>query len=618
MMSTRRRQFALLALVATTLSLGGAGATFLHRSTSKAHERASAAFQWREGFTYGYLVDWSSHAQASVATQGALNLGSLVRLKGKLEFRSLGLRGSAMLIDLKVATLDYVEASALGRALGTQDALRSDVLDAETVLLVEPSGVLVDIRFSEHTPDVARHLLRAMMVETFAELAAAEGVSEIHTSVGHATTTRSESPDGKTITTHRVSYDALTALSEGLDPSSEGELTAKGTIVRHPDHGLQSLSSTERVSIDRAPGTIEAYHSQVDLSLELEGATRSTPRSVPAFADVPSREKDAGLHGAAPGSREASLARRAAGVTPESLYADVREAAVLPKAHGNEWIWHDSAYLELHPEQAKPLLERASRELGVMGQAAAFDILVIPGTPAAQTVLVDALRTLSEPEEDVYITLIQRLGHLRQPTEATARFIEDEHAKRRGTPRGRAAAYALGAIAGAMEAEAPSRAESLLVPLVSAVKHATVFADKEAAIRGLGNAGIRSSLEIIAAENASPSVEVRRAVASALRKFDEPRAAETLVSLIGDSDTSTAVTAMQSLFRYDLSPSIWDAIERAYREGHIAKGAENTLVSALSEKRGEDPHAIGLLVAMVASPETSVEARQRAESILRQ
>ncbi len=612
----RRRILVFGALVATSLILGAAALGF--RSRMAASALAPSGFGWREGMTYAYRIDWSSHAQASVATQGALNLGSLVRMKGQVELRALGLRGDAMLVDVKVTSLDQIEASALGRPLGTSDALRADMLDADTVLVVQPNGILEDIRFSARTPDIARHLLRAMMTETFAEIAAARGASDVATSLGHARTTRSESPDKRTITTHRVSYDALTAIPEGLDPSTEGELSAKGGLVLHPEHGFQSLSSSERVAIDRAPGPVEAFHSKVDLKLELIGTARAPAIAIPPFAEAPSGERDAGPRGSSAQSREASLARRAAGVTPETLYADVREAAVMPKNHATEWIWHASAFLELHPEQSKALLERASRELGLVGQAAAFDILVIAGTPAGQRVLVDAIRALPDSDEHAYITLLQRLGHLRQPTEEAARFVEQEHATHRGTPRGRAAAYALGAIAGAMEAESPSRAESLLLPLLADAQHAKAYADQEAAVRGLGNAGMKSALEIITALHASPSVEVRRAVASALRKFDEPRAAETLVSLIGDADTATAVSAMQSLFRYELGASTWDAVERAYREGRIAKEADTTLVAVLSEKRGEDPRAVGLLVAMLASPATSADARQRAESVLRQ
>ena len=63
---------------------------------------------------------------------------------------------------------------------------------------------------------------------------------------------------------------------------------------------------------------------------------------------------------AAPGigsvDRRASLERRALGVTTESVIADIQRVAALPQPTNREWVWHDAAYLELHPEEARPIV----------------------------------------------------------------------------------------------------------------------------------------------------------------------------------------------------------------------------------------------------------------------
>ena len=564
---------------------------------------------WPADTVSTYAVDWRTRASASVAVQGKAELGSDIAAKGQLAIRSYGNKNGSTLLGMKWTKVDAASAIAMGRELVSGAELAKQLADADTIVAVDAVGRVLDVRFSAGTTPLARSVLRALVLEVCAEIAAASGEGDVETALGHAQVTRTDG--GAQVMTRRTRYDSLAAFPDGVDPTAEGTLDANGEVDVGADNAIVAIKSNEAVTIGGVSGPTEGFQSKTDLSATLLGRKKDALGAPPDYAPAEPRsarkEED----------RRASLQRRAVGVTYESLFADVRMVSVLPRAEATSWIWHDGAFLELHPEYAEKLLEQASRELDLTGQAAAFDIVVVSGTAQAQKALEAALKAWAQRDDHTYVVLVQRVGYLRRPSIDTLAFVDAEYAKHRGTDRGRACAYALGALAAAGRDEQAEKSNAIVTELVGDLAKAKSDDDRSALVRGLGNAGYPTTIGAIVAHRGSESADVRAAVAAALRKVDGPPVVDALLELVTDRDAVVAATAFASLFRKELDDATWARLHELFDARKISSSAHETLLSGLSARRGESPQVTAILVAIIASPDVDSSVRQRAESILR-
>lgn len=610
-MTPRARLAALLLAAAALLGT----TVFLGRNGPAAPLGTSSAFvptAFPEGTVLTYDVDWRTHSAAAIGIEGQPAVESDVAVKGTLALRSYGPKDGALLLGVRWENVETARIEALGRVVMPADDARAELLAADALVGFAADGHVRELRFSEQTSPLVRGLVRALVLELTAQMAAtAADAGVVDTALGRAQITRSS--DGTTIKTTRSTYDELEAFPEGFGqavPAVDGT----GEIELDPDHLPKRVVSAEELRLDDAPGPVSGFRSKTDLKVTRLAKTKAVLGAPPPYPSSGVRA-DPNVHAQ---DRQASLERRSLGVTFQSVVSDVRLQGLLPKVGATEWIWHDAAWLELHPEEAQHLLDVAGKDLPIGGQAAAFDIVVIAGMPEGQAALARALTAWGARDDASYVILVQRIGYLRKPEGATLSFVEAEYARWRGTPRGRACAYTLGALAAAAsnEPSQAARATVMVATLAEDLAKAKAVDEREARIRGLGNSGMPEAVPAILAQAKDGDVTIRLAVASALRRMDGDDVVDTLLALVTDPSADVASAALPSLFRQDLVDADWQALHVALVEHRIPKEAQDALVNGLAAHRGESPYVAAMLVAMAASDDVSPRVKARVETVL--
>ena len=367
-------------------------------------------------------------------------------------------------------------------------------------------------------------------------------------------------------------------------------------VVKHVLHD-------ERISAEPgAASPVDSLAAETHLELTFKSGTNERPLPLPETKPEPIRPVEPSEQ-----SRTASLERRAAGVTFDSVLADLRMAALLPRAGETKWTWHDSAGLELNPQEAEPLLLRAEAELPLTGVAATYDVLVISGTAASQTALLGSLERQRSKTDHTFEILVQHVGQLRAPSPEVFASISLEYARSRDNlDRRRACGYTLGALArSAIETRPPVMTgadrprckglecapEEVLATLERDLARATDDQERVMLLRALGNGGQTSSFRAVAPHAKSVDPDTRRAVADALRNMEGDAVVDLLLGLAADSNGDVASMAFQSLFRKALDSPDWDVIEQLVQRDLVAEDACSALVNGLTSRRPETPRA---------------------------
>lgn len=596
-----RPRIAVVALVA--IALGVAGVLWMQRSSPT--EPAYAPFG-AAGTRALYRVSWKTDATASLerATDA---LATKLELDGELQIDTFR---DGRVIAVRWTALDRALGEALTQPLATPDALAAQLKQAETVVVLDERGQVMELGFSSATTPLARHVQRALVLELLAQVAAGPGGRDVvDTALGRARVTRVIT--GRTIATTRASYDELDAFPLGLDGAT-AEIDARGEVATETDGSIARVTSHEALSLEAGHGMISGFQSTTSITATLSSRVRDPSIVMPAYVPATVRAAPAGTY-----DRRASLERRSLGVTAETLHADVRSASLFPRAGSTQWIWRDAAYLELHPEAAAPLLASAT-SLGTKGLAAAFDIVVIAGTEAGQDALVAALKRPEAQTEEAFVVLVQRLAFLAKPRPSLVAFVAREHVRYAGTDRGRAAAYTLGALARNVAVDDPHTAQLIANDIVKDLGVAETAADRVALLAALGNAGLSSTATAVIAHAKDKDVAIRRAVASALRRMEGSPVVDALLALSVDPAPEVTTVALDSLLRKQLDDADWTLLSQHVAGGRIHADAHGPLVNALATRRGEGPQPDAVLGAMLASEHVSVDVKQRIEAAMSQ
>lgn len=589
-----------LALVA------GAALLLLARSPeAKGTPGTFAPEAWPAGATATYAIAWKTDADVQLELGGqARSLGTHLDLDGELTLRSYGAKDGAVAIGCVLSRVGVARAEAMGKpATDTPEQLAAELRAAEAVLVVETDGHVRELGFSPSTTPLARDALRALLLEYTAEVGAQNGRTVVDTALGRARVEERK----------RVGYDDLDALRDGFDPGhAKVDRSGAGT-VRGVERAVSSIAAGEDVVATAESGPVTRLHATTSLTATLLRTGRDKPEPLPSFAplplrggdDDPAREEQ---------QRRASLERRSLGVTRESVFSDVQAAAALPQKTPTAWIWHDAAFLELHPEQTSLLLDRAMKEPSLAVRAAAVDIVVVSGTDAAQRALMHTFDTAPMTDDDREV-LFQHLGQLHRPRSALLAWAEVQHRASRGGPLWLATSYALGAFAWRSATSLPEISTRFVTTLEGELASATSDVDREIAIRALGNAGANRSLAVLAPHATSPRAEVRGAVAGALRRIEGEASVDLLLQLVTDPDDFVSRDAVESLYRKNLEADDWLYLAKAIDEDRIHEATHAILADGALLRRDDDPESGRLFAAMRRSPKVSVKLKQRLESV---
>lgn len=578
---------------------------------------SAAALEIEPGTIASYTASLS--VVSSAALPGlASPLASRIDVEGDVTLEAHGTEAAGRVISLRWTAVRRAALEALGKP--SEAALEAELRAAPAVLVLGPGAHLVELRIAEGASPAARTVQRALATEIAATAEGVWGTADVvHTSLGRARVQRAGAGFS------HADYTELDAVGvpEEVRVESVGRGARQGSIVA-------DLVHDEVVSATGAGPRVEAVTSELHLALHLLRSSSGPARAAPAAAMEPEQPTPPPAE-----ARAASLERRAAGVTAQSAFADVRTAGLLPREAGTAWVWRDAAWLELHPEAAAPLVARAEAELSIVGLAAAFDVIVVSGTPGSQRALVASLERLRTRTDGAFEILIQRLGHLREPTAETLGFVAREHEEGKTPARRGAAAYALGALARhALAAEpgvegaprdapptapcesAPCWARRGLATLEGELARAATVDERVTALRAIGNGGQSASFGAVAPHARSSDVDVRRAVAAAVRAMEGGPVVDLLLELARDADGGVAREALSSLFRKVLDDDDWKALEALVDGGLVPSDAHSTLIQGLATRSDDEAHAEAVLAKLLVSDRVSPRLKLQIESRL--
>ncbi len=596
--------------------LGGALRSGAPPATPGAVGAAEAAL-FPPGSVSVYALRFHSLNAARIATSKENAVAVDAHLEGLLELRSYETQdlsakekgassGNGALLGFRLSRVDAVALNALFAA--SDVALTEELLTADALVRFDSTGSVDDVRFSPQTSLRAKRFLRGVYLELGAQLATSRAsTSRVETALGRAQVT-TETKGDKRVST-RTSYDSLEAFPNGFEPAKP-TLSAHGEVHLGQENELLSASSEEDIKLVGVEGLLTGYQARTTVSVE------RTTHEVRILGAPPDYPESAGIRdmGDLAFDRHASLVRRAAGVTLESVLDDATMAAAAPKSGLTEWVWHDSAYLELHPEEIpKVLAAKASNE---DARRTTFDLACIVGTPEAQSALVRELSLGKFRNADEKHLLYQRLSYLREPTPETTAFLSTTYGKNRRTLFGLAAAHALGALAAAVAKTDEAEARRLVAPLVADLASAKTAEERAALVRSLGNAGLSGTQDAMVVYRKDKDPTLRMAVARGLRRITGEGVAPALLELAADQDPMVAQEAMSSLFRRNLEEKDWAALATLLQADAVPRHAQGTLVSGLAEHRQDSPKVTEILVSLLASPTLDEKIRNQVQGVL--
>jgi HEAT repeat protein len=307
--------------------------------------------------------------------------------------------------------------------------------------------------------------------------------------------------------------------------------------------------------------------------------------------------------------KRAALARRAEGASIEDVLGGISAAATAgPEGLSKGWLVRSTALLELHPELIAEVAIRFEDEaLGARGRLAVLDVLAATGGGEAQAALLRVLDSSAARHGEQRLTYLQRLVLVEDPSPETSRALRERHAQSlasNDTDMAYAEAHVMGAMAGTLAARG-ERAEARATTdvLAGALDSAKTTAARAAYLSALGNAGDPAQIARIAKHAHDPEPAVRRSVASALRKTEEPEARATLMTLAADSDEDVQVAAIEALGHSPASPAEQRELGRLLEAPRLGGEAEGQVVTLLLRQGPPSAEVRGSLEQLLAHTE---------------
>jgi hypothetical protein len=585
----------------------------------EAASRPPVRFAWPAGKAWFYAVRWDARSRRSTGL-GQGDIAGRTVLDADASLRSMGsdATGETTLVFALESIRDYEVH------LGQQDLLddrdrelaMAALLHQEAFVHVDSRGVVASIAYHAETPSTIRKQLEAlvqMMRVTLPADGAASWSAEEPTPNGNAHV-RYEN-EGDAITRRRLSYDGLAAL---VGPGEEGQtLSSRATIRLDPSGVLGTIDDHEQLD---AHGSTAVLSSTWTYTASLSKSGPFEPSAVHADdldtgAGTPQDDRD---------RQRRQDTRLSRGLTLDAIEVELRVSGMGMKVDPT-FVARAASFVRLHPESASdllvaladPIMSDPSRQL-------IMDVLSSAGSDEAQ----DAMRrafAIPVVKASPYLraAIVQRFIFVTNPNPESARFVADLYARERDGGDAQvamASAVTLGAVVEHLAdngaTELSTRLDERLRADLSARRSTRMTT---ALLQALGNAHQAEDLEPVLAFAGDEHADVRERVARSLGRFDDPRAAQTLLGLARDESAPVEEATFRSLREQTLGDVEWDALAAAVEAGQTSPAADVQLVDLMARRADSGRAGQRILLSVLARTSDSTgdeDLRARIEQLL--
>lgn len=534
------------------------------------YERGEATgIQWLPETSYEYDVSWRSKTNAKLdARQEPLQMDWF--FSGRIAVNGYPDDGKGRLLGIEV--VDVTKTSlVLGNKPIQMDEAQEPPESYEQLFRLADDGTIV----MEYEHRAASKFLSSLTRSIAGRVTAPTSDGKQRTwivderlplGVAHVEYVRRDSTtiDRKMLRYAELDDSHIDVDSAGQEVHSEGELVFGGDGV------LQSLSSDDSITFLRGDQLQLSAHDVFSLSL-VRTLERQNETADPALGkDWISRAP--GQPDTAPQASDAATARaRIGSLTLESVKETLARYAKGGHA-SDKWLWQVAELLRQHPEYAYALEGLGTDpDISFRGRAMVMDVLTSAGTPEAQDVMREVVGASAEfGEVKDYVELVQRFLFVTDPTEESLDFLFSDYTDRSGD-RQRSAANALGALAGRLH-RAEKSAEALEVAdrLRSDLRAAENPRDRVALVMALGASGLPDNAHVLGEFLDDPVVDVRVALAGAMKGLERDTAQQHLVTLAKDDNPRVLRAALATLSEIEGDASVVESLATLASEGELA------------------------------------------------
>lgn len=566
-----------------------------------------------KGMDYVYDVRWTFESAASgvMANNGSqgLSFSQDFALDARLVLGALGPRDGLHLLSARFDELRTHRAQVLqADALADREAAATLLRGRTFWLTMSPRGEIASIFFEEGSPALFRQIARSVVSGLRVTLpqGGEDRWSAVEPGTSGDAAAEYERIQGSPREVRRSvsAYRPLRGVPSWLlDGDQRGE--AHTTAALGERGMIAQLSGSERFLLGKAPASF-GWSSVSDFQLievRPQGHVQEFPSQKLAQTDLstPIDEGD-------PRDHDRQLIKD---LSPEKMSQILAGYAGGPAPQG--FVTAAGALLRLDPTKLALVEERfLAASSSAHTRALALDVLLVAGTPRAQELLRKLLSSPQAREQGVFPRLLQRLALVRQPTEETARFAQEQArlALRSGQPSARKAALlSEGALAVNLARGGDTKlAEELCGELRQGLRGAKNKEETLAFLGALGNARQPEDARAVAALRGDDDALVRREVAFALRHLDAPEARSALLELGKDAHPSVASSAYRAMAEQPLDAPFLNALADLIARGETNPAAHADLLSLLKNHLADgEPvlRALQALQARSASPQQS-------------
>jgi hypothetical protein len=555
------------------------------------------AYKWTPGKTYVYRLN---HTESSAMELGGGPLGDVgafsgsANVKGELWVRCYSQDESKAVLGLSVRA-DQAEIVAMGTpAIGDENATSTALRDAEVFVEVSPNGTVRGVRTSAETNSVAASYLKGLWAVLLAvtqpersyevEERSVIGLSKVRY------TWRKNARSSRELLKLRESWTNVAAVS---GPLSDKDVEKRGgalAVLSSKGH-LESMQAEDTLRVAEKSGDV-AYElsRKVEVKLErIEGFSQSQELLARLIALRSTKLEEVEVSDQA---EQKALLQRTMGMDVARVVTDLLrygDGGQMPD-HAR-WVWRATGALKLDPKGCTELAKVAvDTNRSSDGRRFITELLVSVGSDEAQAALRELLSADTTKSDPKYYDILQRLSLLEHPQPETAQFAQSllkdgSFEVRMGS------AFTVGALSRALSANGDETLGAQLNTELRGLMESAKDSDEQAGyLAALGNAGREDNVPYIAKAAQSPSSDVRRTTADALRHTQTKEAESTILDLASDRDDSVQRAALETLEGWKLEPRHIEALEKKLEEGRITPQAKTNLTRLLAQElRSGDP-----------------------------
>jgi hypothetical protein len=409
-------------------------------------------------------------------------------------------------------------------------------------------------------------------------------------------------PKGSTFRRTIIGTSELTGLPARCDAPCAITARGEGQVEFEDNSAVLKMSETHniRAGMPSKDPTFETK-SSFEASRVKEGKLEVATVSVDGLASkAPSEPFESEP------DRHASLQRQAEGASIEDILGGISTLGTIGSDHlPKGWLVRSTALLELEPKLLNEVAVRFEDDgVGPQGRLAILDVLAATGGDAAKIALLDLLNGETARRDSARLSFVQRLMLVEHPNGHMIDSIRGRLAQSQAdgdSEMAYAEAHVLGAMAG--RAKKTPEAQAGIDALAKSVDTANAPAARAAYVSALGNAGAPSQIARITKHAADPDASVRRSVASALRKTNEPSARATLVTLARDQNEEVQVAAVDALSHNAATPAEQHDLAQLLESSSLGGPAEGQVVTALLRQGPPSTEVRGSLQQVLARTE---------------